>query len=421
MIEAYDAAVNGGAPTNSQNRTTNYAYDGDNHTTSLTADMPAGTNSQTTAYVYGVTTGGGSALNSYSLLATVKYPDKTTGAASSNASDQNSFSYNLLGQTLTKTDQNGSVHTYSFDVLGRMTADTISTLGNGVDGTIRRLGTAYDTGGRPYQLTTYSDTAGTTVVNQIQRGYNGLGQLTIEYQEHAGQVNTGSSLKVQYAYSLMANGANHSRLTQIVYPNGRTLDYVYNAGLDDSISRLSLIADDNSGTPGTHLEEYSYLGTSSVVQRAHPEPGVDLTYAKLAGEGTADAGDQYTGTDRFGRVVDQRWLTVSTGTALDRWTYAYDRDSSRLYKENQVQAAQSELYITSGALYANDTRGQPPLSRSLHAPARHGSARSSRRALPRSPHCNEPFRPSRHAPIPPPAPRPAIPQTPPPPADAPPA
>jgi len=32
-----------------------------------------------------------------------------------------------------------------------------------------------------------------------------------------------------------------------------------------------------------------------------------LTYIKQTGEPVGDGGDQYTGLDRFGRVVDQRW------------------------------------------------------------------------------------------------------------------
>jgi hypothetical protein len=33
---------------------------------------------------------------------------------------------------------------------------------------------------------------------------------------------------------------------------------------------------------------------------------VDVTYIKQTGESNGDAGDQYTGLDRFGRIVDQR-------------------------------------------------------------------------------------------------------------------
>src|SRR5439155_17806471 len=98
----------------------------------------------------------------------------------------------------------------------------------------------------------------------------------------------------------------------------------YSTGLDDSISRLSSLSD-NSAT----LESYAYLGLGTVVKRAHPQPGVDLTYIKQSGESNADAGDQYTGLDRFGRVVDQRWLVTANGTHTDRFQYGYDRDSNR--------------------------------------------------------------------------------------------
>jgi RHS repeat-associated protein len=65
---------------------------------------------------------------------------------------------------------------------------------------------------------------------------------------------------------------------------------------------------------------------------------------KQSGECTGDAGDQYTGLDRFGRVVDQRWLATGSGTALDRFQYGYDRDSNVLWKNNLVNTAFGELY-----------------------------------------------------------------------------
>jgi hypothetical protein len=37
------------------------------------------------------------------------------------------------------------------------------------------------------------------VVNQVQRAFNGLFQLTTEYQSHAGVVNTQWTPNVQYA------------------------------------------------------------------------------------------------------------------------------------------------------------------------------------------------------------------------------
>jgi RHS repeat-associated protein len=123
--------------------------------------------------------------------------------------------------------------------------------------------------------------------------------------------------------------------------------------VDSTISRLSSISD-SSAT----LEAYSYLGLDTVVKRAHPQPGVDLTYIKQTGESNGDAGDPYIGLDRFGRVVDQRWINTSTGTATDRFQYGYDRDGNVLYKNNLVNSASSELYHANGASNGYDNLNQ---------------------------------------------------------------
>ena len=106
------------------------------------------------------------------------------------------------------------------------------------------------------------------------------------------------------------------------------------SGLDSGISRLSSLSD-STGT----VEAYSYLGLGTVVVRAHPQPNVDLSYAKRSGESVGDAGDQYTGLDRFGRVVDQRWRNPTTGTATDRFQYGYDAAGNRTFRDNLVSAA----------------------------------------------------------------------------------
>jgi len=73
-----------------------------------------------------------------------------------------------------------------------------------------------------------------------------------------------------------------------------------------------------------------------------------VTYAKRSGESNGDAGDQYTGLDRFGRVVDQRWIKTSGPTTTDRFQYGYDRDSNRTYRDNLVNTAFGEVYTTDG-------------------------------------------------------------------------
>src|SRR5206468_11038791 len=97
------------------------------------------------------------------------------------AAQQESSTVNALGQVLTATDRNGSVHAYSYDVLGRLVADAVTTLGAGVDGAVRRLETAYDAQGNASLFTSYDAAVGGNIINQVQRLYNGLGQLLAEY------------------------------------------------------------------------------------------------------------------------------------------------------------------------------------------------------------------------------------------------
>src|SRR5205814_1511584 len=82
------------------------------------------------------------------------------------------------------TDRNGNVHTLSYDILGRLKLDAVTTLGSGVDGAVRALGYNFTALGLPYQQTSYSNSSATTVVNQVQDAYNGFGQLVTEYQAH---------------------------------------------------------------------------------------------------------------------------------------------------------------------------------------------------------------------------------------------
>src|SRR5437899_11333117 len=86
-IEAFSAF----APSNSLDKTTEFTYDGMHHALTIQADLTGGAY-QKTQNVYGVTTSGGSGLNSNDILAAVKYPDKSTGNPSS--SQQESYTVN---------------------------------------------------------------------------------------------------------------------------------------------------------------------------------------------------------------------------------------------------------------------------------------------------------------------------------------
>jgi RHS repeat-associated protein len=291
----------------SQNRVTKYAYNGNNQVVTQTA-VNVGKPDQVTRYDYGST----------GLLDKTRFPDKESGQPSAATTDQQSFTYNALGEVKTKTDQNGTTHTYTIDNAGRTTADTVTLFGEGIDQSVMSHTTAFDSSGRAYLFSSLDESG--QVVNQVKEEFNGYNQLTAEFQAVTGAVDVASTPAVRYGY----DAAHASRLSSMTYPDGRKINYVYD-GNGATINRVSGIVDDATLV---HLEDYTYLGLDTIVGRAHPEVHSALT----------------TGLDDFGRDVDQKWTNTASGLNTDRFVYRYNRDGAVLSKFNEALPTLSELY-----------------------------------------------------------------------------
>jgi RHS repeat-associated protein len=191
------------------------------------------------------------------------------------------------------------------------------------------------------KVTSYdSATVGSgNVVNEVVFEHNDLGQLVKEYQEHEGTKDA-STLYVQYNFDDSATGGKFTkslRPTSVRYPNGRIVHFTYGSsgGMADVLNRLDAIKDDSSGSPGDTLASYSYLGVGTIVKEDFEQPDVRLEYF---------FDSAYSGFDRFGRIVDQRWYDYGASADRDRYTYGYDRASNRLYRENATASGKDEFY-----------------------------------------------------------------------------
>jgi len=114
--------------------------------------------------------------------------------------------------------------------------------------------------------------------------------------------------------------------------------------LDSAISRVSGLQDAFSSYV---YAGYQYMGISTIVQQDSPQPAIDLSYIHQPGDTLAgtDAGDEYTGLDRFGRIVDQNWVKLnSPTTSVDRIQYGYDNDGNVLYRDDLVNTGYSQVY-----------------------------------------------------------------------------
>jgi RHS repeat-associated protein/uncharacterized delta-60 repeat protein len=301
--------------------------------------------SQTTQYNYGVTTGtgtnGGSGVASNDLLSSTEYPDPTTGLPSTSQVEYTR--YDALGETTYYTDRNGTTHQYAYDDLGRVTSDKVGsynatsntfsagTLPTGIDSTVQQLTYSYDSAGNLGTLSSLG--SGSTVVNTTTRTYNGYGQILTDNEPNG---------SVTYTYSTPSSSLSASRLTGMTYGQ-ESLSYVYNSGVDSTISRLSGITTAAlSGSGTVTAEGYTYLGLSTMVTRSNPEIGTSAGLT-LVGTTNGPAGDIYSGLDTFGRVSDQKWLTGS-GSTEDEYQYTYDLDSNPIAKVNVLSSSNSEAY-----------------------------------------------------------------------------
>ena len=101
----------------------------------------------------------------------------------------------------------------------------------------------------------------------------------------------------------------------------------------DVLNRLDAIKDDSGGIRATG--QLLVSGPATIVKEDYEQPDVRLEYF---------FDRAYSGFDRFGRVVDQRWYDYGASADRDRYTYGYDRASNRLYRENTTASGKDEFY-----------------------------------------------------------------------------
>ena len=219
------------------------------------------TGDQVTTWIYG-TTLNDSDIASNDLLSVKQLPDNVSG------NDEVTYEYNRQGQVKEIDDQNGSVRVLEYDELGRLEHDRVTTLGGGVDGSIRRVTRSYEVRGMLATLTSYDNaTVGSgSVVNDVNYVYDGFAQLATEYQSHNGAVNTGTSPKVQYAYADGSSG--YARRISMTSPDGTVTGYGYGSagGASDAFNRVEQITNG-----GKVVASYSFLGVNQPVITTYPE------------------------------------------------------------------------------------------------------------------------------------------------------
>jgi len=340
----YESTTTGDADDHDLDRVTKFTYDGPTNRLEkqIALDISGdGTTTpdenQETEYAYSDGTDTYCKVPRKDLLITTTHPDDDTV----------SFKYNADGTLREFTDQMGTVHTYLYDSLGRLTHDWVSTIVDTdvVDDSVKAIYRTYNDHRWLEKVTSYTTYAG-TVVNDVAFTYDDLGRVEESEQEHSGAV--GTSPSVQYTYDMTASGnviTHGGRLTQVTYPGPTSRRGVYyhytdtdstdstnwtvDEKIDNAMSRVRTIA--SAALTGTDIADsaiharFAYMGSGRITAEKHPAVtgGLDLTYG---------TGGTYGGFDQFGRVKDQKWQN-GTPTVKDQFKYAYDAAGSRISRE----------------------------------------------------------------------------------------
>jgi YD repeat-containing protein len=187
-LSASETGIGGGA--GDEDRVTKFTY---NELGLLKEQIALDANTalnQTTHYVYAFELGDkGCPIHRPELLRGIIFPDSgdtvstPIGSGSIAGTDHVTYTYYCNGARATATDQRGIVRTYTYDGLGRLTADAVTTVPESppysIDTAVLRIGRTYDPNGAVASVTSYDNVDGGAghEVNQIK--YARLENITL--------------------------------------------------------------------------------------------------------------------------------------------------------------------------------------------------------------------------------------------------
>ncbi len=332
-IRHYDATVNSGGPSGTDdNVTTKWAYT-DGLMTMLTADVPTGADDQQTLYTYGTikgTSAGTSKIATGHLLKKVCYPDGHVVDAADDDLDVVKYAYNAQAQEIWHRDQEPSGHTANviqttYDDNGRQIHRRVTTPGTGFDADVLRITTTYTDLGQVLRVRQYDNaTPGSgTMLNDVKFTYNDWGLISKYEEDRNGAVDGSGSVDdygVTYAYAKSTGGRNAVRKTSMAMNHGTaaayktaSYEYVTTGSYDNDASRVTKVKDDT-----VVLAAYEYLGSGSVV-------GTDYPQASVMSQVHTNTPGDYADFDRFNRPTTNKWTKdLATDRHFFNTTIAWD-------------------------------------------------------------------------------------------------
>ncbi|WP_298334645.1 RHS repeat-associated core domain-containing protein [uncultured Erythrobacter sp.] len=218
------------------------------------------------------------------------------GSTSPTGTDYEAYTYDNNGNRLTSRKRDGSVLTYQYDALNRMTRKIVPER-SGLSGThTRDVHYTYDLRGLP--LSTYFNSGSNPTQNNT---YDGFGRL-IQTADNV----AGTSRVLSYQYDKNGNR------TRVTYPDSAYFTYEY-----DGLNRPTILRNQWS-TPLVH-SHYNDRGLTNSISRFSSAPNQSMSY------------------DPAGRLASSGW---STGENPVTWSYTRN-PASQIRTEVQSNDAYS--------------------------------------------------------------------------------
>ena len=230
------------------------------------------------------------------------------------------WTYDRDHNITTFTDQNGSVHTYTYDGLNRKTqCDIAFPIGipHNLSGTTQQTH-EYDGFGRKTRCTDNNNPADTEDDILCTTAYNTLSRKI----EKSCKIGSHPTRVTSYNFDESLSRSGNLDPISMIYPDGREVEYHY-----DGINRLNQIND----TGHSAIVAYDYIGrTPRVLQKTY-QNGTLTTM-------------QYDGIRRPTELLTAHSLQPIIG-----FDHSYDREDNKLNERKLHDPANSELYMYDSA------------------------------------------------------------------------
>ena len=333
-----------------------YTPDGQIETITASNVSDGSTADQVTEYVYG------GKLDGVRLSILVESVVDPMGRISS-------FSYNRQQEQTKYTDPNDTIHSYTYDELGRLKLDSIQP---GLRLAAHVVGLAYEYNERGLPKRIQSLDRDGKIVNEVYRLYNQFGLLRFEAQHHFDPEKEGYGKTIDYGYDVggMAQinaGTDEEpavylvghppRLATIVYPRDDAVIHLgyFDRLRSDAVNRVAFVAEgeETSAEPDPiigrqskskrSLAEYTRFGLGDMYRVSYPETEKTdlhdmppLAFDANGGFPPSDPADdlEYDALDRFDRLIELNWMQRGYGL-VERLAYWYDRVGSRLARRSR--------------------------------------------------------------------------------------